>query len=222
VVLVSSLAGCGEPTPEKYQLAVTLHRDVTPEQRLAVEQRMRATANVESVTLETGEQSFEQAKETFKDQPDILQGMTPQDMPDSLIATITDASIAEAVEIMMDTVEGVTSTVIRLTDLAADAQSTGVILELDDDVTDDQRAAIDKAVHALPAAESIEFESKEGAVKRLKERCEGKPALIAVLDPAKTYASFRFEMRLEKSPGFAELQKLDGVRYLRLVPLSTL
>ncbi|GIF95820.1 hypothetical protein [Catellatospora citrea] len=44
-----------------------------------------------------------------------------------------------------------------------------------------------------------------------------------MLDPARTYASVRFKMGLkEQSPGFGELQKLDGVKVVRFVPLSTL
>lgn len=224
-VVLLSLAGCtaGDTALQKVRLSVYLKAGVTAEQRGAIEQRIRAMSYLESVTFESREQAYANFKERLKDEPDMWQQVKPEQMPESFIAVVTDGSIAEAVEIMLGTVDGVSSTSIGGAASAdPEAKTIGVIMRLSDSVTGDQREAIDKAVHALPQAESIRIESQQDAFKRLKKRCEGKADLTAALDPAKTYASIRFTMRVENSPGFSGLQQLAGVSSMHLVPVSTL
>jgi cell division protein FtsX len=226
-VLMLTLAGCtdGAPdtTPEKADLTVFLESGVTAEKRAAVEQRMQATSNVEGVTFESSDRAYEKLKEEYKDQPAVWRLVKPESLPESFVATVTDASTLEAVANALGGVDGVRNTVIGVATVSAEMKDLGVIMRLTDGVTDDQRGAIDKAVRALTDATSIEFESKDGAFKRLKERADGKADLIGGLDPARTYASIRFKVGVKsQGGGLIALQKLDGVESMLFVPTSTL
>ncbi len=224
-VLMLSLAGCSgdDPSQGKVSLSVYLKAGVTAEQRSAVEQRLRTTSYLEGVTFESREQAYANFKERFKDEPDMWQQIKPEEMPESFTTVVTDGSLAEAVEIMLGTRAGVSNATINgAASQDPEVKTIGVILRLSESVTSEQRDAITNAVRALPQAESIRTESRDDAFERLKKRCDGKADLTAALDPAKTHASVRFTMRLEKSPGFTGLRQLAGVTSMHLVPVSTL
>ncbi|WP_244298558.1 permease-like cell division protein FtsX [Micromonospora cremea] len=202
-------------------LALFLDSDVTAATKGAVEQRLRSMPSVEDVALETREQAYESLKESLKDSPDLLADLRPEVMPESFRATVTDASIAEAVELVMAEVDGVEDVALRTAQTDPLPSRIGVIVRLESTVTGEQRATVEKAVRALPDAESVEFEERDAAYERLREQCRGKGDLVTQLGPQMTRASLRFQMPLDpKGPGLAELLKLDGVDVVRLVPVA--
>ena len=82
---------------------------------------------------------------------------------------------------------------------------------------------MEKAVRALPTAKSIEFEDRDAAYERLRERCQGKGDLSTQLRPQMTHESWRFEMPLNgEGSGVGELMRLDGVDGVPLAPLAML
>lgn len=224
-LLLLTLSACtAEPEEAGHTtLTVMLDRDVTAAQKSAVEQRLRSMPSVEGVTFETREQAYEREKELLKDEPDLLAEIKPEYVPESFLATVTDASVAEAVDLVMGTVDGVEWVGLRLAEVKPLPSRIGVILRLEPGVTDEQRAAVEKAVRALPGTESVTFEDSDGAYQRLREQCRGKGELATQLDRQMARASVRFQVPLsEKGPRLTTVDKLDGVEAMRLVPVAML
>ncbi|MEU4473486.1 permease-like cell division protein FtsX [Micromonospora sp. NPDC023888] len=204
-------------------LAVFLDNDVTVAQKGSVEQRLRSMPSVTEVAFETREQTYERQKADLKDQPDLLATLKPEHMPELFRATVTDASIAEAVELVLEEVEGVEDVVLRIADVDPLPSRIGVIVRLKPSATGEQRAAVEKAVRALPTAKSVTFEDRDAAYERLRKRCRGKGDLSTQLQPQMTHESWRFEMPLTKQgSGVSELMRLDGVDGVPLAPLAML
>ncbi|MBQ1020144.1 permease-like cell division protein FtsX [Micromonospora sp. D93] len=224
VVLLALPACTSQPEePGDVALAVFLDNDVTSAQKGSVEQQLRSMPSVKEVSLETREQAYERQKADLKDQPDLLAALKPEYMPELLHATVTDASIAEAVELVMAEADGVEDVALRIGDVDPRPSRIGVIVRLESSATDEQRAAVEKAVRALPTAKSIEFEDRDAAYERLRERCQGKGDLSTQLQPQMTHESWRFEMPLNgEGSGVGELMRLDGVDGVPLAPLAML
>src|SRR4051794_32858631 len=91
---------------------VFLNQDATVAQRDGVEQRLRVMPGVTGVTFETREEAYERFKEQFKDRPDLVASTRPESLPESFHATIGDASIAEAVELVAGALDGVNTDVL--------------------------------------------------------------------------------------------------------------
>ncbi|WP_124817064.1 permease-like cell division protein FtsX [Micromonospora ureilytica] len=224
VVLLALPACTSQPEePGDVALAVFLDNDVTVAQKGSVEQQLRSMPSVREVSLETREQAYERQKADLKDQPDLLAALKPEYMPELLHATVTDASIAEAVELVMAEADGVEDVALRIADVDPRPSRIGVIVRLESSATDQQRAAVEKAVRALPTAKSIEFEDRDAAYERLRERCQGKGDLSTQLRPQMTHESWRFEMPLNgEGSGVGDLMRLDGVDGVPLAPLAML
>lgn len=204
-------------------MTVLLNRDVTAEQKRAVEQRLRSMPSVEDVGFETRDQAYERQKEQLKDHPDLLVDLKPEFLPESFHATVTDASVAEAIELVMGTVDGVEYVALRTAQIDPLPSRIGVIVRIESTATAEQRAAVERAVRALPHAESVRFEDGDAAYERLREQCRGKGELATELDPKMTRASLRLQVPLDrKGPGLSELMKLEGVDAVRLVPIAML
>ncbi|MCW3842339.1 permease-like cell division protein FtsX, partial [Micromonospora yasonensis] len=198
LLLLLALPACTSEPEEsgRTTLAVMLDQDVTAAQKSAVEQRLRSMPSVEGVALQDRDQAYEQQKELLKDRPDLLAELKPEFMPESFRATVTDASIAEAVEFVMGTVDGVELVTLKIAESDPLPSRVGVVVRLKSTATGDQRAAAEKAVRALPHAESIAFEDRDAAYERLRKQCRGKGDLAAQLDPQMTLASWRFQLPL--------------------------
>ncbi|MFI7658174.1 permease-like cell division protein FtsX [Micromonospora parva] len=225
LVVLLSLPACTSKPEEPGDVALTvfLDNDVTVAQKGSVEQQLRSMPSVSEVSLETREQAYERQKAELKDQPDLLAALKPEYMPELLHATATDASIAEAVELVVAEADGVEDVALRIADVNPRPSRIGVIVRLKSSATDEQRAAVEKAVRALPTAKSIEFEDREAAYERLRKRCQGKGDLSAQLQPQMTHESWRFEMPLNREgSGVGELMRLDGVDGVPLAPLAML
>ncbi|MEW1588742.1 permease-like cell division protein FtsX [Micromonospora vinacea] len=204
-------------------LTVFLDNDVTLTQKGSVEQQLRSMPSVTEVSLETREQAYERQKADLKDQPDLLAALKPEYLPELLHATVTDASIAEAVELVMAEADGVQDVALRIADVDPRPSRIGVIVRLTPSATDEQRAAVEKAVRALPTAKSVEFEDHDAAYERLRKRCQGKGDLSTQLQPQMAHESWRFEMPLDgEGSGVGELMRLDGVDGVPMAPLAML
>ncbi|MFG3557157.1 permease-like cell division protein FtsX [Micromonospora sp. NPDC047557] len=224
-VLLLGLSACTSKPAESTTVALTviLDTDVTAERKSAVEQRLRSMPSVEEVTFETREQAYEHQKETLKDSPDLLAKVKPEYVPELLHATVTDAPIAEAVELVMADVDGVADVALKVADVHPMPSRIGIVVRLKSAATGEQRTAVEQAVRALPTAQSVDFEDRAAAYERLRTRCQGKGELATQLEPQMGHDSWRFEVPLDKKgPGVSELMELDGVDVVRLVPLAML
>ncbi|MET8045939.1 permease-like cell division protein FtsX [Micromonospora sp. NPDC005215] len=220
-----TLSACTSKPEETADVALTvfLDNEVTVAQKGTVEQRLRSMPSVTEVSFETREQAYERQKADLKDQPDLLASLKPEHLPELFHATVTDASIAEAVELVLAEVDGVEDVVLRIADVDPLPSRIGVIVRLESSATGEQRAAVEKAVRALPTAKSIKFEDRDAAYERLRKRCQGKGDLATQLQPQMTHESWRFEMPLTREgSGVSELMKLDGVDGTPLAPVAML
>ncbi|RKN22517.1 hypothetical protein D7147_07660 [Micromonospora musae] len=224
-VLLLTLSGCTTEPAESAHTTVTviLDQDVTPEQKSAVEQRLRSMPSVEGVAFETREQAYARQKETLEDEPDLLAQLNPEYVPESFHATVTDPLAAEAIELVMGTVDQVGSVVLRIAEADPLPSRIGVIVRMEATATAEQLGAVERAVRALPHAESVEAEKRDAAYERLREQCQGKGDLATQLDRQSMRDSVRFELPLDKkSPGMSKLIGLDGVDVLEMVPATML
>ena len=223
LLLLIALSACtSEPKDGGYTtLTVLLDHDVTATEKAVVEQRLRAMPSVEGVAPETRDQAYEKLR---KDSPDLLADLDPEDLPESLRATVTDASVAEAVDLVMGTVDGVEWVGLKIADVDPLPSRIGAIVRLEPTATKEQRAAVERAVRALPHAESVEFENRDAAYDRLRNQCQGKGDLATQLDSLVTRASLRLQLPLngKGGTGLPEIGRLDGVEAVRLVPVSML
>ncbi|TDC33597.1 hypothetical protein E1211_18940 [Micromonospora sp. 15K316] len=224
-LLLVTVSGCtSEPTDSGHTtMTVILDQDVTPEQKSAVEQRLRAMPSIEGVALESREQAYARQKEALADDPDLLAQLKPEYVPESFHATVTDPLAAEAIELVMGSVDHVGSVVLRIADADPPPSRIGVIVRMKATATAERLAAVEKAVQALPHAESIEVEKPDAAYERLREQCAGKGDLATRLDRQMMRDSVRFALPLDKkSPGMSKLIGLDGVDVMELVPATML
>jgi cell division protein FtsX len=221
----TALSACtgdgGEPLPAR--VTAFLQDDVAAPPA-PIEQRIRALPGVTAVEFITKEQAYERLRESFKDRPDLLEEIRPDTLPASLEVTITDGSVAEAVELVIGALEGIRDTALGAGDGAVEAlKEVGVLVRLTDGVTREQRDAIEKRVRELPRTEGILFETPEQARDRLRERCRGKGELAASFERVSLLeipASFRFRIGPHggKIPELTTLQDLDGIEDLLFVP----
>ncbi|MEU8179187.1 permease-like cell division protein FtsX [Micromonospora sp. NPDC049044] len=220
-----ALSACTSKPEETAAVAVAvfLDNDVTVAQKDTVRQRLTSMPSVTEVSFESREQTYERQKADLQDRPDLLASLKPEHMPELFRATVTDASIAEAIELVLAEVDGVDDVVLRIADVEPLPSRIGVIVRLKPSATGEQRAAVEKAVRALPTAKSVTFEDRDAAYERLRKRCQGKGDLASQLQPQLTYESWRFEMPLTREgSGVSELMKLDGVDGTPLAPLAML
>ncbi|MGC4768967.1 permease-like cell division protein FtsX [Micromonospora sp. DT44] len=228
LVLLLGVSACTSKPPKpaeftKVALTVFVEQDITADRKTAVEQRLRSMPSVEQVTFENREQAYAREKEALKDSPELLAEIKPEYVPELFHATLTDAPIAEAVELVMADVAGVTDVVLKVADVDPLPSRIGIVVRLKPSATGEQRTAVEQAVRALPTARSVHFEDRAAAYERLRERCQGKGDLPTQLDPQMGHESWRFEMPLDKKgAGVSELRKLDGVDTVQLVPLAIL
>ncbi|MFC7548769.1 permease-like cell division protein FtsX [Plantactinospora sp. GCM10030261] len=223
VLLLAILTACTSGPEDEdaghTMLTVMVGNDATAAQKGVVEQRLRAMPSVEGVSFEDRKQAYENLR---KDSPDLVAEVDPEHMPESFRATVTDPSVAEAIDLIMGTVDGVDSVALIAADVDPRPSRIGLIVRLAPTVTDEQRAAVETAVRALPDVESVEFEDRDAAHERLREQCRGKGDLAALLDRQVVRASLRLQLPLTGGSGLdlPELRGLAGVEAVRLVPTA--
>ncbi|WP_433475020.1 permease-like cell division protein FtsX [Spirillospora sp. CA-142024] len=88
-------------------------REATDLMRQTVTQRVKAMPKVRSVVYESQQQAYERAKKLFKDRKDLLDALSPGDVPDSLRLRVADTAGAEAVKAALAGAAGVEDVVIQ-------------------------------------------------------------------------------------------------------------
>jgi cell division protein FtsX len=73
----------------RYTVRVFLTQDVTAEQKADVERALAAMSPVDGVSFESREQAYENFKRLYKDNPDIVNSVKPEHMPESFQITTT-------------------------------------------------------------------------------------------------------------------------------------
>jgi cell division protein FtsX len=198
---------------------------VTADQRASIDQQLHGMPAVRDVAFKTKQQAYEDFKQQFKDQPDLVAGTRPDSLPESFTAT-ADSGLVEAIETVLASTPGVDNVTVALPSGTKPHGTAGMIVQLRPDVTADERTAIEAAVHALPDAKPARFESADAARTRLKERCRKEPALATPLDRASAFASYRFSFTLTSnsfgSREYLALDRLPGIETEVLVPAAFL
>jgi cell division transport system permease protein len=68
---------------DKIEVSIYLKKDVTDEQRTAIEAAIKEDPLVEHYEYETSEQAYENFKQMFRDAPDMVSAVKPEYMPES-------------------------------------------------------------------------------------------------------------------------------------------
>lgn len=68
---------------DKIEVSIYLKKDVTDEQRAAIEAAIKEDPLVDRYEHETREQAYEHFKEMFQDAPDLVSSVTPETLPES-------------------------------------------------------------------------------------------------------------------------------------------
>lgn len=91
-LLVAGLSGCtSDPTDEiNPTVAVFLTSDVTEQQKQAIEARLRAVPDAAEVTFVSSEQAYQEVKERLKGDPELLDSIDAEHMPQSFRLTLRD------------------------------------------------------------------------------------------------------------------------------------
>lgn len=87
--------------------------EATEPQRQTARQRVQAMPKVRSVVYESQQQAYERAKQALKDRKDLLDALSPGDVPDSLRLRVADTKAAEAVKAALTGAAGVEAVVIQ-------------------------------------------------------------------------------------------------------------
>ena len=77
------LTGWRQQPVQHYSVYVYFNKDVTDAQREAVRVVLTAIPGNRGLRLETSQQAYEKFKVTFKDQPGLLDSLTPNSLPES-------------------------------------------------------------------------------------------------------------------------------------------
>jgi hypothetical protein len=207
------------PAPTASMINVFLERTVDDSARVAVEQQLRATPGVRDVAFVTRQEAYERFQELYKDNPDLLNTVKPESLPESFQVTIADGACSEAYDQPLRQVAGVDDVAFS----PAGRPEVGVVVQLRDSVTAGQRAAVERAAAAGPRHRAPRFETGAAAAERLRH-C-GVPG-----GAGDRPASVRFAYTVPPSPGadraavepLAKLSELEGVLRQYFVPVEAL
>ncbi|WP_090797205.1 permease-like cell division protein FtsX [Asanoa ishikariensis] len=189
-----------------------------------VEEHIRALPGVGEVSFRSKADSFADLKKSLADTPEALAGGTADNTPATVSAKVKEPALAEALELAIGTFDGVLDTTLGPDDRDVDTLATiGVVVRLAETSTAEQRAAIERAIRALPRVEDLSFETAEQTRDRLRDRCRDRGELttafdrVAVRDIA---ASFRFIVKSgdESMAPLSAVMKLEGFGTMRFVP----
>ena len=103
-----SLAGCGlfqsdedeeieRALRERAEITIFLREDATPQQRAAIEARLRAVPDVTGVVFEDHEAAYARMKELFADEPDKMPDIEPAVLPEGFVVTMKDQAAVRTV-----------------------------------------------------------------------------------------------------------------------------
>lgn len=100
LVLVGLVAGCSgrparQPTPAVPGVVVAyLRDDATTAQKDAIESKLRGAPGASGVRFVSREEAYRQFKKTFKDRPDLVKTVRPEDLPESYRVRLADRTDA--------------------------------------------------------------------------------------------------------------------------------
>lgn len=105
------LTGCvaKEPSPpQPVDVSVFLQMTATDQQKQSIEAAIRALPGVSDVRFETRDEAYLEFKKLFKDSPDLVNSVRPQDMPESFRFRLADqASTVDKAKESLSSLPGV-------------------------------------------------------------------------------------------------------------------
>jgi hypothetical protein len=104
-VLAATLERLGRET--EVSASVFLRDDATDLQISAIEQELAAVPGSGSVSFESKEQAYEEFKEIFKDQPELVEGVAPDALPASFRVALEHPAAYSAVQEAMAGLPGI-------------------------------------------------------------------------------------------------------------------
>jgi cell division protein FtsX len=223
--LALGVPACGSAAKESSTLVVFLDKDVSADQRTAVEHQVRGMPTVRDVSYKSKQQAYEEFKQQFKDSPDLIAATDPNSLPESYTATV-DSTVVEPVETVLASATGVTDVTTRLPSSAKPGGAVGMAVQLRSGISADDRSKVEAALRALPEAKPATYETADAARARLKDRCKNQAGLAAQLDRASPLASYRFAFTMAAtsygSQEYLALSKLSGVQSTLVLPVADL
>nr|MDT0667360.1 permease-like cell division protein FtsX [Micromonospora sp. DSM 115978] len=92
---------------DRIEVVVDLTDDLTPAGRDELADELRADPLVETVAYESKQQVFERFRRDFRDSPDVVAGIGPEDLPASFRLELVDPRAAEEIVVGYTGREGV-------------------------------------------------------------------------------------------------------------------
>jgi cell division protein FtsX len=83
------LLGRDDQPRHRYDVSVFLDHDITAEQRDALEPALAALRPVDGIRFESQEQAYQNFRELFRDQPELIESIEPDTLPESFRLTTT-------------------------------------------------------------------------------------------------------------------------------------
>lgn len=96
---------------QEVEVSIYLKGDVSPEQRSALEGKLKSDPEVREVLYESKEQAYTNFQEMFRDAPDMVESVGPAEMPESFRVSLHDPTHFETINQNYQTTEGVQSIV---------------------------------------------------------------------------------------------------------------
>lgn len=87
----SDRCGRAEASPDD-EVAIFLTGDITTEARTALDERITAEPRIVSYEYETREHAYQKFRTLWKDSPDLVAAVKPEQMPESFRVVLTDAA----------------------------------------------------------------------------------------------------------------------------------
>ncbi|MDQ7907498.1 permease-like cell division protein FtsX [Phytohabitans sp. ZYX-F-186] len=141
VVVAAMLCGAGAATAvtllvvrdeqpqstREYEVRVILDVDLPAEQKAAVESALSSRYPADTIGLETREEAYQRFKETYKDDPDLVESVRPESLPESFVVTTTVEAFDCAALSPVERMDGVEA--IRVWQPAAAGRPCAVLLD---------------------------------------------------------------------------------------------
>lgn len=75
---------------QKVEVAVFLSNDISEDQRVALERELQALPIVRTVSYESKQQAYDNFRELYRNEPEVVQNVTPDALPDSYRVSLKD------------------------------------------------------------------------------------------------------------------------------------
>jgi cell division protein FtsX len=115
------------PSTRQYEVQLFLEVDATVEQKAAVESALSSRYPAGTIRVESSEEAYQRFKETYKDEPDLVEKVRPDSFPESFLVNTTAEVFDCAALSPVERMEGVGS--IRVWQLAVAGRPRAVVLD---------------------------------------------------------------------------------------------